>query len=243
MSAGGGWVVVSGAAGSLGSRLAPHFAASGRRVLALDREPCRSDGPPIDSRAVELTSPEAVRGALNDAIPAGERIALLINAVGMIWNEPVVSLRGARFRGHDVESFRRVLDANLTAPFVVATEVALRMARTGGGAIINFSSISAAGNAGQAAYSAAKAGLEGLTRAMAAELGPLSIRVNAIAPGFFDVSSTRAALSAEQLDALQARTPLRRLGADADLIAGVELLAANEFVTGAILDINGGLRL
>lgn len=243
MSGAPGWVVVSGAAGALGARLAEHFATSGRPVLGLDRVACAPSPPSVQSTEVELTSPEAVQAALSAAIPSSERITLLINAVGMIWNEPVLALKEARFRGHALESFRNVIDANLTAPFVVATQVALRMARTGGGAIVNFSSISAAGNAGQAAYSAAKAGVEGLTRAMAAELGPLGIRVNAIAPGFFDVASTRAALSDAQLKSLEARTPLRRLGAAKDLIAGVELLANNEFVTGTILEVNGGLRL
>jgi 3-oxoacyl-[acyl-carrier protein] reductase len=237
------WTVVSGGAGALGSLLAAHFAAAGMRVLSLDRAQPAARSGDVTFVEVELTSAEAVQSALREAIPRTDRITLLINAVGLIWNEPVLSLRGAALRGHDVDSWREVIDANLTAPFVVATQVALRMARSGGGCIVNFSSISAGGNAGQVAYSAAKAGIEGLTRAMAAELGPLGIRVNAIAPGFFDVPSTRAALSDEQLNGLETRTPLRRLGAQADLVSAIEFLAANEFVTGTVLDVNGGLRL
>ncbi len=109
-------------------------------------------------------------------------------------------------------SWRDVIDANLTAPFVVATQVAARMARRGGGSIVNFSSIASEGNAGQAAYSAAKAGIEGLTRTMAIELGPLGVRVNALALGFIDVATTREAVADERLQTYAQKTPLGRLG-------------------------------
>ena len=97
-----------------------------------------------------------------------------------------------------------VIDANLTAPFVAATQVAARMVRRGGGSIVNFSSIASEGNAGQAAYGAAKAGIEGLTRTMAIELGPLGVRVNALALGFIDVATTRNAVADERLRGLRA---------------------------------------
>jgi 3-oxoacyl-[acyl-carrier protein] reductase len=154
-----------------------------------------------------------------------------------------LSLRGATWQPHGIDTWRQVIDANLTAPFVVASTVALRMARSGGGAVINFSSIAARGNIGQAAYSAAKAGIEGLTRSMAAELGPLGIRVNAIAPGFIDVPSTRAAVTDDQLASIADRTPARRLGSVEDVLAAVDFLAHSPFVTGIVLDLNGGFRL
>jgi len=117
------------------------------------------------------------------------------------------------------------------------------MARSGGGSIINFSSIAARGNAGQVAYSAAKAGIEGMTRALAQELGPLGVRVNAIAPGFIDVASTRAALKPEVLDQYAKRTPVKRMGTVDEIVAAVESLHGNGFLNGVVLEIDGGLRL
>jgi 3-oxoacyl-[acyl-carrier protein] reductase len=176
-------------------------------------------------------------------LPRGSRIDLLVNAVGQIWNEPAVALKGARFVPHDLTSFERVIRANLTATFVVAAAVAARMARAGGGAIVNFSSIAARGNAGQLAYSAAKAGVEGLTRTMAQELGPLGVRVNAIAPGFIDVESTRGALGQDTLQQYAKRTPVRRLGTVMEVAAAVDSLYRNGFMNGVVLELDGGLRL
>jgi 3-oxoacyl-[acyl-carrier protein] reductase len=239
-----GWVVVSGAGGMLGRALVSHFAAKGSRVLALDRKfdtaaPLRG----VTATPVDLLIEADVRQALSDVIPASEPIALLINAAGLIWNEPVLALRGARFSTHGLESWRGVIDANLTAPFVTATQVAARMVRRGGGSIVNFSSIASEGNAGQAAYGAAKAGIEGLTRTMAIELGPLGVRVNALALGFIDVATTRNAVAGERLQAYAQKTPLGRLGQVEDVINAIEFLAANTFANGSIVKLDGGLRL
>jgi 3-oxoacyl-[acyl-carrier protein] reductase len=242
--AGDQWIVVSGAGGALGSPLASHFARAGRRVLALDRTfEAAVPAHDVTARTVDLLAEADVRQALADTIPANESIALLINAVGLIWNEPVLALRGAKFTTHSVESWRSVIDANLTAPFVVATQVAARMIRRGGGSIVNFSSIASEGNTGQAAYGAAKAGIEGLTRTMAIELGPLGVRVNAVALGFIDVATTKAAVADEQLTAYARKTPLGRLGRVDDVIGAIEFLAANTFANGTIVKLDGGLRL
>jgi 3-oxoacyl-[acyl-carrier protein] reductase len=238
------WVVVSGAGGALGSALASHFVKQGRRVLALDQSfSATAPAPSVTVRAVDLLSETDVRQALAEAIPASESIVLLINAVGLIWNEPILALRGAKFTTHGLESWRSVIDANLTAPFVTATQVAARMVRRGGGSIVNFSSIASDGNAGQAAYGAAKAGIEGLTRTMAIELGPLGVRVNAIALGFIDVATTRNAVAEERLQTYVQKTSLGRLGQVEDIITAIEFLAANTFTQGTIMKLDGGLRL
>jgi 3-oxoacyl-[acyl-carrier protein] reductase len=238
------WVVVSGAGGALGSALASHFASGGVRVLGLDRKfdmsrPMQG----VVARTADLLSEAEVRAALSDSIPANGAIRLLINAVGLIWNEPLLALSGAKFAAHRVESWRAVLDANLTAPFIVAMQVAARMVRRGGGAIINFSSIAAEGNAGQAAYGAAKAGIEGMTRSMAIELGPLGVRVNALALGFIDVATTRNAVASERLESYVQKTPLGRLGQLEHVVNAIEFLAANTFANGTIVKLDGGLRL
>jgi 3-oxoacyl-[acyl-carrier protein] reductase len=238
------WVVVSGAGGALGSALTSHFASLGRQVLGLDRTFDAAPRPSgVTARTVDLLAEADVRQALADAIPANEPIALLINTAGLIWNEPVLALRGAKFTTHGLQSWRNVIDANLTAPFVTASQVAARMVRRGGGSIVNFSSIASEGNAGQAAYSAAKAGIEGLTRTMAIELGPLGVRVNALALGFIDVATTRNAVADQRLQTYVQKTTLGRLGQVADVINAIEFLAANTFANGTIVKLDGGLRL
>jgi len=237
------WVVVSGAGGVLGRAIASHYAAKDSQVLALDRKYEAAAPPGVTARQVDLLIEADVRQALGEAIPAGDSIGLLINAAGLIWNEPVLALRGARFATHGLESWRHVIDANLTAPFVAATQVAARMVRRGGGSIVNFSSIASEGNAGQAAYGAAKAGIEGLTRTMAIELGPLGVRVNALALGFIDVATTRSAVAEERLQSYAQKTPLGRLGRVEDVIDAIEFLAANTFANGTIVKLDGGLRL
>jgi 3-oxoacyl-[acyl-carrier protein] reductase len=239
------WVVVSGAGGALGRLLATHYGDQGRLVLALDRhfDSITTPSERIITRTVDLLAEADVRRTLAEALGPGDGISLLINAVGQIWNEPVLTLRGSKLSTHRIETWHSVIDANLTAPFVVATQVAARMVRRGGGAIVNFSSIASDGNVGQAAYSAAKAGIEGLTRAMAVELGALAVRVNAVALGFIDVGTTHLALTDARLEHYARQTPLGRLGRLEDVLSAVEFLASNTFVNGAIVKVDGGLRL
>lgn len=244
-SASPAWVIVAGACGAIGRKVVSHYCGSGRKVMALDRqrfEAGDSSGSFV-SRCVDLNEAPALDQVLSELVSRAEPVGLLINAAGLIWSEPIISLRGASLHPHSIDGWERVIQSNLTATFITGSRVAARMARTGGGSIVNFSSIAAAGNAGQAAYSAAKAGIEGLTRSMAKELGPVGVRVNAIAPGFIDVPTTRNAVPEKVLSDYVERTPLRRLGTVEDLLLGIELLERNTFMTGTVLHIDGGLRL
>jgi 3-oxoacyl-[acyl-carrier protein] reductase len=239
------WIVVSGAAGALGSALARHFGNLGCHVLALDRQfPAdRDNRPEIVSSVVDLLVDDDVRRGIAQATSSGRGISLLVNAVGLIWNEPILAMRGGKLAEHAEDSWRSVIDTNLTAAFIVAKQIAAHMAKHGGGSIVNFSSIASGGNPGQVAYSAAKAGIEGLTRAMASELGPLGVRVNALALGFIDVPTTRRAVPEKRLLQYSEKTPLGRLGSLDDVISAVEFLTSNTFVNGAIIRVDGGLRL
>lgn len=238
------WVVVSGAGGALGHALAAHYGSQGRRVLALDRQFGSEHGATLNATmsTVDLLVDDDVRRVMAETITFGNGISLLVNAVGLIWNEPLLAMRGGKFAEHTVELWRSVIDANLTAAFVVAKRVAAHMVKNGGGCMVNFSSIASSGNPGQVAYSAAKAGVEGLTRTMAAELGPLGVRVNALALGFIDVATTRQAVADNRLQQYSEKTPLGRLGQLDDVINAVEFLASNTFVNGAIVQVDGGLR-
>jgi 3-oxoacyl-[acyl-carrier protein] reductase len=108
------------------------------------------------------------------------------------------------------------------------------------GVVISISSISARGNAGQSAYSAAKAGVNALTATWAKELGPLGHRFAAIAPGFLDTPSTRAALSEATITRLQQQIPLRKLGDVEHIYLSARHIIENDYINGAILDVDGG---
>ena len=111
------------------------------------------------------------------------------------------------------------------------------------GIVVNISSISAQGNAGQTAYSAAKAGVEALTKTWAKELGIFGIRVVAIAPGFMDTESTHKALNEKIINALKQKVPLKTLGNAKDVSEAIVYAIESEYVNGAVLKIDGGLTL
>lgn len=143
------------------------------------------------------------------------------------------------------EEWDLVLDTNLSGVFRLARAVMRPMMKQRYGRIVNITSVvGAIGNAGQANYAAAKAGVAGLTRALARELASRQITVNCVAPGFIDTDMT-AALAEEQRAALQAQIPLQRLGAPEDIAHAVAFLASPEagYVTGQELQVNGGMLM
>jgi 3-oxoacyl-[acyl-carrier protein] reductase len=144
-----------------------------------------------------------------------------------------------------LEDWDAVLRTNLTGAYLCTQQAIGVMLRQRYGRIINVSSVVAeTGNAGQANYVAAKAGLIGLTRAIAVEIASRSITVNAVAPGFIATPMTDS-LAQPVKDAMMARIPLGRMGTDADIAAAIVFLASEEagYITGHVLDINGGLHM
>ena len=143
------------------------------------------------------------------------------------------------------EDWRPVLDVDLSAPFRLARAALRGMLRRRAGRIIGISSIvGATGNPGQANYAAAKAGLVGMSKALAQEVGSRGITVNVVAPGFIETAMTEA-LTAEQKAKLTGAIPLGRMGQPADVAAAVAYLASDEagWVTGATLHVNGGMAM
>ncbi len=165
------------------------------------------------------------------------RLSVLVNNAGITADTLAMRLRD--------EEWDAVLDTNLSAAFRLARAAMRGMIKARHGRIINISSVvGSAGNAGQANYAAAKAGLEGMTRSLARELGGRGVTVNCVAPGFIETDMTRA-LNPQQTQALLGQIPLARLGQSQEIAGAVTFLAskAGAYVTGAVLHVNGGMYM
>lgn len=191
----------------------------------------------------DITKECDVEKSIEQVVSSFGKVDILINNAGVLYSEPLINLTSKEKR-HSVSSWQKVIDVNLTAPFIVGSYVAERMimSRTKG-VIVNISSISAKGNAGQSAYSAAKAGLESMTQVWAKELGVFGIRSVAIAPGFMDTQSTSVAVNRDILDYVKKETPLNRLGNATDVAHTVKFVIENEYINGKTIPLDGGLTI
>jgi len=164
-------------------------------------------------------------------------VAILVNNAGITRDNLALRMKDAEWDD--------VMETNLKAVFRLSRGVMRGMMKARWGRIVNITSVvGASGNAGQANYAAAKAGVVGMTKSLARELGSRGITVNCVAPGFIDTDMTRA-LSQAQRDALLGQIPLGRLGEPADIAAAVAYLAspAAGYVTGCVLHVNGGMYM
>jgi 3-oxoacyl-[acyl-carrier protein] reductase len=167
---------------------------------------------------------------------------VLINNAGILYSEPLIRITAEGVARHDAATWNKVLAADLNSVFYMTACIVEKMITTRTrGVIVNISSVSAGGNAGQSAYSAAKAGVNALTAVWAKELSPMGIRVVAVAPGFTETESTKEALSETALRETIKKVPLRRLGKPEEIAAGVLSVIENDFFDGKILELDGGL--
>ncbi len=240
--------LITGTSGCLGSFIAIDLLARGYSVLGVDKVPAVS--PELASTAgfsakeCDLSDPRATRALFDQCQAESAVFDVVINSIGILFSAPTVTLQDGRLAVHSFEMWDKVIATNLSAPFYVCACAAKQMiAAKKRGVLINISSICASGNPGQAAYSAAKAGLNGLTMALAKELGPFGIRVASLAPGFIDTPSTHGAMSAELLGRVRKNTPLRRLGTHDEIVGAVRFIVENEYFTGRTLQIDGGLTI
>ena len=164
-------------------------------------------------------------------------IAILVNNAGITQDNLAIRMKEGEWDA--------VIDADLKSVFLLSKAVLRGMMKARAGRIINIGSVvGSSGNPGQVNYAAAKAGMAGLTRALAREIGSRGITVNCVAPGYIDTDMTRA-LPQEQRDALLAQIPLGRLGKPEDIAAAVAFLASPEggYITGSTLHVNGGMYM
>lgn len=238
-------VLVTGVAGEIGGYLVDQFLKEGWNVCGLDLRPC-----PVTERSnflfqeCDLSVGDETENAIEGFHHQVGAFDAVVNCAGLIANSPLMSFVEGRLVHHDFRLWDQVIASCLSSAFYVSACVAPKMAAAGKkSVIINVSSICAHGNAGQAAYSAAKAGLNGLTLSLAKELGPLGIRVVALAPGYFDTNSTRNHVSATRLKELKAAVPLKRLGQLEEIATAVKFVLVDGYLTGTVLELDGGLVL
>jgi 3-oxoacyl-[acyl-carrier protein] reductase len=184
---------------------------------------------------LDVNNAAGAESLIDDIIKTQGGIHVLVNNAGITRDTLAMRMKD--------DDWNAVIDTNLTAVFRMARAVMRPMMKQRFGRIINITSVvGASGNAGQANYAAAKAGVAGMTRALARELGSRHITVNCVAPGFIDTDMTRA-LTAEQQAAITAQIPLARLGQPQDVAEAVFFLAspAAGYITGTELHVNGGM--
>ena len=242
----GAVALVTGGAQGLGLAIAELLSAEGARVVVADRnaESLACLPPELENMMMDVLDPAQVKVGVADVVDRHGRLNILVNNAGVIFSEPFVNLMNPSAIMHDYGRFRASITANLDSVFIVTSAVVEHMIkRRTKGIILNMSSISACGNEGQTAYSAAKAGVNALTVTWSKELGRWGIRCNAIAPGFIGTNSTHEALSESTLKHIQDNTPLRRLGEAHEVAKAVAALIENDFLNGVLLDVNGGLRI
>ena len=240
--------VISGAASPRGIGLATAklFAAHGARVAILDldesasRSAARGLGDRHGGFACDVTDPEACRAAAARVLDAFGQVHALINNAGI-----TQSLKTLEISPNDLV---RILDVNLSGILYLSQAFIPHMRERGQGSIACMSSVSAqrgGGIFGGPHYSAAKAGVLGLAKAMAREFGPDGIRVNSVTPGLIQTDITEGKLSDAQREEIVKGIPLSRLGT-ADDVAGIFLFLASDlsaYVTGAVIDVNGGMLI
>jgi 3-oxoacyl-[acyl-carrier protein] reductase len=237
--------LVTGSSRGIGRAVAERLAAEGAHVVINYR--ARQDAAEAVVAGITAAggSAFAVRADVTVADAAQALVAATLERFGrldILVNNAGVTRDGLLMKMTD-EDWDTVLDTNLRSVFLVSRAAVRTMLRQRSGRVINMTSVAGlGGNAGQANYAAAKAGIVGLTKSMAKEVGPRGITVNAVAPGYIPTDLTNA-LPAELISAAERLTPLGRLGTVEDVAGAVAFLASDDaaFITGQVLRVDGGM--
>jgi 3-oxoacyl-[acyl-carrier protein] reductase len=246
-------VVVTGAGRGIGRAISLQLAQHGANLALFDLNPtdlgetaklCAAESVEARTYQVNVSDESEVSGAMGRVSTDFGRLDGLVNNAGIVRDGLLVKVKdGVPVGRMSLDQWNAVIGVNLTGVFLCAREAAAKMIEFGnGGVIVNISSISRAGNAGQTNYSAAKSGVESMGVVWAKELARYGIRVGSIAPGFTH-TEILAAMRPEVLDKLTAPVPLKRLGQPEEIAHAVRFIFENDFFTGRCLDVDGGLRL
>ncbi len=242
--------LITGGAAGIGKATAQRFIEEGAKVAICDvnqeagEATVKELGPNARFDRVDVTDRQAVQAWVDGVAEKWGRIDILVNNAGVLRDNQLVRVKdGALVKQMPEADFDLVVAVNLKGVFNCAQAVAPYMIRQGGGVILNASSIVGLdGNFGQTNYVATKAGVVGMTKVWARELGRYNIRVNAVAPGF---TATEMVMQMPEkiLDGMRARTPLKRLGQPRDLANAYLFLASDEasFISGTVLRVDGGI--
>lgn len=237
---------ITGASRGIGRACALELAKAGCRIALAARNREKLDAVAEEVRAlgrdayvveIDLGSAASIKEAFAKTVAEFGPIDILINNGGITRDGLALRMKP--------EDWTAVIETNLTGSFLCIQQVLQGMMRARWGRIVNISSVvGESGNAGQANYVASKAGLIGLTKTIAQEMASRNITVNAVAPGYIETDMTDV-LTKEQKDAMLTRIPLKRAGTGADVAAAVRFLASDDaaYITGHVLDVNGGMYM
>jgi 3-oxoacyl-[acyl-carrier protein] reductase len=246
-------IVVTGAARGIGRALAVRFAGQGANIALLDLnaadlEPAARQCTALGVRAlaytVDVSSETQVSDAFDQVVRDFGTLDVIVNNAGIVKDALLVKVKDGEIVGKmTLQQWQAVIDVNLTGVFLCAREAAVRMIKLAkGGVIVNISSISRHGNAGQTNYTAAKSGVASMTVVWAKELARYGIRVGCVAPGFTH-TDILASMKPEVLEKVIAPVPLKRLGEPDEIAHATQFIIENDFFTGRCIDLDGGLRL
>ena len=233
--------IVTGASRGIGRAIARSLAKKDYIVIANynksedEAKKLKIESTNIDIFKADVSKREQVKELINYTIKKYGKIDVLVNNAGIDQEK--------MFQDITDEDWNEIINVNLYSVFCVTQEAIKNMIQNKSGCIINISSIYGTnGGACAAAYSATKAGIDGITKSLAKELGPSNIRVNSIAPGCINTDMNKF-LSEEELNEIKNETPLQKIGEGIDIARCVEWLVEDKFTTGQVISINGGWQI